>query len=210
MSEKRKVNLDDHEMPKFWYNIVADMPNKPEPVLNPGTGKPVTADDFAPVFCPSIIAQEVTAERTIEIPKEVRDILKMWRPSPLYRETHLEKLLDTPAHIYYKYEGVSPAGSHKPNPAVAQAYYNKLDGIKRIATETGAGQWGSSMCFAGSLFGLEVQVYMVKVSYEQKPYRRLMMETGGGKVCSAASSGSHPAGATGATGTAPLCRFREF
>ncbi len=182
MSEKRKVNLDDHEMPKFWYNIVADMPNKPEPVLNPGTGKPVTADDFAPVFCPSIIAQEVTAERTIEIPKEVRDILKMWRPSPLYRATHLEKLLDTPAHIYYKYEGVSPAGSHKPNTAVAQAYYNKLDGIKRIATETGAGQWGSSMCFAGSLFGLEVQVYMVKVSYEQKPYRRLMMETWGGKV----------------------------
>jgi tryptophan synthase beta chain len=182
MSEKRKVHLGDHEMPKYWYNIVADMPVPPPPVLNPGTGKPVTADDFAPVFCPSIIEQENTTERMVEIPREVRDILKMWRPSPLYRATHLERFLDTPAHIYYKYEGVSPAGSHKPNTAVAQAYYNKLDGIKRIATETGAGQWGSSMCFAGSLFDLEVQVYMVKVSYEQKPYRRLMMQTWGGKV----------------------------
>jgi tryptophan synthase beta chain len=150
MSDKRKVHLGDHEMPKFWYNIMADMPNPPAPVINPGTGKPASADDRAPVFCPSIIAQEMSTERLIEIPKEVRDVLKLWRPSPLYRAIHLEKLLDTPAHIYYKYEGVSPAGSHKPNTAVAQAYYNKLDGVKRIATETGAGQWGSSMCFAGA------------------------------------------------------------
>jgi len=182
MSDKRKVHLGDHEMPKFWYNIVADLRNPPAPVIHPGTGKPIGPEDLAPVFCPSIIAQEVTTERMVEIPKEVHDVLKMWRPSPLYRATHLEKLLDTPAHIYYKYEGVSPAGSHKPNTAVAQAFYNKTDGIKRIATETGAGQWGSSMCFAGSLFGLEVQVYMVKVSYDQKPYRRLMMQTWGGKV----------------------------
>jgi len=182
MSDKRKVHLGDHEMPKFWYNIVADMPNKPTPVINPGTGKPATPQDLSPVFCPSIIAQEVSSERYIEIPKEVRDVLKMWRPSPLFRASHLEKLLDTPAHIYYKYEGVSPAGSHKPNTAVPQAFYNKIDGIKRIATETGAGQWGSSMSFAGTLFDLEVKVYMVRVSYDQKPYRRMMMQTWGGTV----------------------------
>jgi tryptophan synthase beta chain len=188
MSDKRKVNLEDHEMPKFWYNIVADMPNKPYPVMHPGTGKPVGPADLAPLFPMAIIQQEVSSEREIEIPKEVRDILKMWRPAPLYRATHLEKLLDTPAHIYYKYEGVSPAGSHKPNTAVAQAFYNKAEGVKRIATETGAGQWGSALSFAGSLFGIEVKVYMVKVSYGQKPYRRLMMQTWGGTVVASPSS----------------------
>jgi tryptophan synthase beta chain len=188
MSDKRKVNLDDHEMPKFWYNIVADMPNKPYPVIHPGTGKPVGPADLAPLFPMALIQQEVSAEKQIEIPHEVRDLLKMWRPSPLYRAIHLEKLLDTPAHIYYKYEGVSPAGSHKPNTAVAQAFYNKAEGVKRIATETGAGQWGSSMCFAGALFGLEVKVYMVRVSYAQKPYRKLMMQTWGGKVVPSPSS----------------------
>ncbi|NLN62747.1 MAG: TrpB-like pyridoxal phosphate-dependent enzyme [Myxococcales bacterium] len=182
MSEKRKVCLEDHEMPKFWYNIVADMPNPPHPVLHPGTGKPVTPDDLTPLFPMGVIEQEVSAERHIEIPREVRDILKLWRPSPLFRARGLEKLLDTPAHIYFKNEGVSPAGSHKPNTAVPQAFYNKIAGVKRIATETGAGQWGSSMCFAGTLFGLEVKVYMVRVSYDQKPYRRMMMETWGGAV----------------------------
>jgi tryptophan synthase beta chain len=182
MSEKRKVHLDDHEMPKFWYNIVADMPNKPYPVLHPGTGKPVSPADLAPIFPMEILKQEMSAEKMIEIPKPVREILKMWRPSPLYRAIHLERLLDTPAHIYYKYEGVSPAGSHKPNTAIAQAFYNKEQGVKRIATETGAGQWGSALSFAGSLFGIEIKVYMVRVSYDQKPYRKLMMQTWGGTV----------------------------
>jgi len=188
MSEKRKVHLDDHEMPKFWYNIVADMPNKPYPVLHPGTGKPVGPADLAPLFPMAIIQQEVSAERMIEIPQPVRDILKMWRPSPLYRATHLEKLLDTPAHIYYKYEGVSPAGSHKPNTAVAQAFYNKAEGVKRIATETGAGQWGSALSFAGALFGIEIKVYMVRVSFDQKPYRKLMIQTWGANVVPSPSS----------------------
>ena len=187
MSEKRKVHLDDQDMPKSWYNIVADMPNAPHPVLHPATGKPIGPADLAPIFPMAVIQQEVSAEREIEIPKEVREILKMWRPAPLFRARHLEKALDTPAHIYYKYEGVSPAGSHKPNTAIPQAFYNKAEGVKRIATETGAGQWGSSMCFAGSLFRLEVKVYMVKVSYGQKPYRRMMMETWGGSVVASPS-----------------------
>jgi tryptophan synthase beta chain len=161
---------------------MADMPNKPKPPLHPGTKQPVGPDDLKPIFPMDLILQEVSTERWIDIPEEVLDIYSLWRPSPLYRAHRLEKALGTPAKIYYKYEGVSPAGSHKPNTSIPQAYYNKKAGIKRIATETGAGQWGSSMALAGKLFGLDVTVYMVKVSYGQKPYRRIMMETWGATV----------------------------
>ena len=163
-------------IPKTWYNIVADLPEPPAPALHPGTQKPLGPDDLAPIFPMSLIAQEVTAEREVEIPDPVRDVYKLWRPSPLIRAHRLEAALDTPAKIYFKYEGVSPAGSHKPNTAVAQAFYNKEAGITKLSTETGAGQWGSSLAFAGSLFGIEVKVYMVKVSFNQKPYRRALME----------------------------------
>jgi len=179
MSDQVKYVLGEDQMPKFWYNIVADMPNPPAAVLHPGTGQPVGPNDLAPLFPMAIIMQEVSAERDIEIPKPVRDVLRQWRPSPLYRARRLEKALDTPAKIYYKYEGVSPAGSHKPNTAVAQAFYNKEEGVKRLTTETGAGQWGSSLSMAGALFGLEVEVFMVRVSYDQKPYRRAFMEAFG-------------------------------
>src|SRR5213595_2559521 len=158
------------------------MPAPPAPYLNPQTLQPMGPADLAPIFPQAIIAQEVSAEPWIEIPDQVRELYKIWRPSPLYRADRLEKALDTPAHIYFKYEGVSPAGSHKPNTAVPQAYYNAKEGVKRLTTETGAGQWGSALAFAGALFGLEVTVYMVKVSYEQKPYRRAMMETWGATV----------------------------
>ncbi len=177
-----KIVLSDKEIPTKWYNIMADMPNLPKPPLHPATKQPVGPDDLTPIFPMALIEQEMTQERWIDIPEEVLDIYSLWRPAPLFRAHRLEKLLGTPAKIYYKYEGVSPAGSHKPNTAIPQAYYNKQAGIKRIATETGAGQWGTSMALAGKLFGLDVTVYMVKVSYGQKPYRRIMMETWGATV----------------------------
>ncbi|OGW50918.1 MAG: TrpB-like pyridoxal-phosphate dependent enzyme, partial [Nitrospirae bacterium GWC2_57_9] len=177
-----KILLSDKEIPTKWYNIIADMPNLPKPPLHPATKQPVGPQDLTPIFPMALIEQEMTQERWIEIPEEVLDIYTLWRPAPLFRAHRLEKALGTPAKIYYKYEGVSPAGSHKPNTAIPQAYYNKKAGIKRIATETGAGQWGSSMALAGKLFGLDVTVYMVKVSYGQKPYRRIMMETWGATV----------------------------
>jgi tryptophan synthase beta chain len=179
MSDTVKYTLDESRIPMVWYNIAADLPKPLSPVLHPGTGQPIGPDDLAPLFPMALIMQEVSAEREIEIPEPVREIYRQWRPSPLFRARRLEKALQTPAKIYYKYEGVSPAGSHKPNTAVAQAFYNKQEGVKRLSTETGAGQWGSSLAFAGALFGLEVQVFMVRVSYDQKPYRRALMETYG-------------------------------
>lgn len=182
MSDRVKYLLDEEDIPKSWYNIVADLPEPPPPVIHPGTGQPIGPEDLAPLFPMSLIMQEVSAEREIEIPEPVRDIYRQWRPSPLFRARRLEKALDTPARIYYKYEGVSPAGSHKPNTAVAQAFYNKEAGVKKIATETGAGQWGSALSIACSAFGLECEVYMVKVSAQQKPYRKALMETFGATV----------------------------
>jgi predicted alternative tryptophan synthase beta-subunit len=166
MNDKVKYLLDESDLPKFWYNIAADLPSPLPAVLHPGTLQPIGPDDLAPLFPMALIMQEVSIERDIEIPQPVRDIYRQWRPSPLYRARRLEKALDTPAKIYYKYEGVSPSGSHKPNTAVPQAFYNKVAGVKKISTETGAGQWGSSLAFAGALFGLEIQVFMVKVSYK--------------------------------------------
>jgi tryptophan synthase beta chain len=177
-----KFVLDESRIPRAYYNIAADLPVAPPPVLHPGTGQPIGPDDLAPLFPMALIGQVVSKDREIEIPEPVRQAYALYRPSPLYRAHRLEKALDTPAHIYYKYEGVSPAGSHKPNTAIAQAFYNKEQGVKRLATETGAGQWGSALALAGSLFGLEVKVYMVRVSYDQKPYRRIFMETYGAQV----------------------------
>jgi len=177
-----KIVLKDSEIPKTWYNIMADMPNPPQAVLHPGTGKPITPDDLAPLFPMPLIEQEVATQRFIPIPDEVRKIYALWRPSPLYRAKRLEEAVGTRSRIYYKYEGVSPAGSHKPNTSIPQAYYNKMAGRKRIATETGAGQWGSALALGASFFGLESKVYMVKVSYHQKPYRRMLMEVFGAKV----------------------------
>jgi tryptophan synthase beta chain len=174
-----KYILSEKDMPTQWYNIQADLPEPLPPPLHPGTGQPLGPADLAPLFPMELIMQEVSQERWIDIPEELQDIYRIWRPTPLIRAYRLEKLLDTPAKIFYKYEDVSPAGSHKPNTAVAQAYYNKKEGTKRIATETGAGQWGSALSMAGMYFGLEIKVYMVKVSYEGKPYRRVMMETWG-------------------------------
>lgn len=174
-----KILLTEAEMPQQWYNIQADLPVPLPPVINPGTKEPIGPDDLAPLFPMGLIMQEVSQDRYIDIPEEIQDVYKLWRPSPLIRAHRWEKALDTPAKIYYKLEGVSPPGSHKPNTAVAQAYYNKEEGIKRIATETGAGQWGCALAFACNLFDIELKVYMVKVSYEQKPYRRIMMETWG-------------------------------
>jgi len=182
MSEKKKFVLDEERIPRAWYNIVPDLPEPPAPPLNPATLQPAGPEDLAPIFPPSIISQEVSSERYIEIPEEVHEIYRIWRPSPLVRATGLEKALDTPAKIFFKHEGVSPAGSHKCNTAVAQAYYNREDGTKRLATETGAGQWGSALSMACSMFGLECMVYMVKVSYHQKPYRRSMMQLWGADV----------------------------
>jgi tryptophan synthase beta chain len=187
-----KIFLNESEMPKEWYNVLPDLPGGPTPVLHPGTLKPVTPDDLAPLFPMGLIEQEVSMERWIKIPDEVREIYALWRPTPLVRAHRLEQRLKTPAKIYYKWEGVSPPGSHKPNTAIAQAYYNKKEGIKRLATETGAGQWGSALCFAGKLLGLEIMVYMVRVSYDQKPYRRIMMETWGGKVVPSPSPLTEP------------------
>ena len=181
-----KILLDESEIPTHWYNVVADMPNPPHAVLGPD-GNPITPDALSAIFPEALIMQEVSAERWIEIPQQVREIYQLWRPSPLYRAHRLEQALGTPAKIYYKYEGVSPAGSHKPNTAVAQAYYNKQAGIKKLSTETGAGQWGSSLALVGKMFGLEVLVYMVKVSYHQKPFRRSMMHTWGANVIASPS-----------------------
>jgi tryptophan synthase beta chain len=185
--ETVKYLLTENQMPTHWYNIAADLPSQPPPPLHPGTHQPLGPGDLAPLFPMALILQEVSTEQRIEIPDQVREIYQQWRPTPLYRARRLEAALDTPAKIYYKYEGVSPAGSHKPNTAVAQAYYNKQEGVKRIATETGAGQWGSSMAFAGALFGIEVLVFMVKVSYNQKPYRRALMEAYGARVVASPS-----------------------
>jgi len=182
-----KFLLSESQIPTHWYNVVADLPAPPAPVLHPKTLKPVTPQDMLPLFPPGLLEQEMSSERWIKIPDEVREIYRLWRPSPLYRAHRLEKALKTPAHIYYKYEGVSPAGSHKPNTAVPQAYYNKLAGTRRIATETGAGQWGSSMALACQMFGLECTVYMVKVSFGQKPYRKSMMQLWGAKVLASPS-----------------------
>jgi tryptophan synthase beta chain len=180
MSEQR-IDLPTSELPDRWYNIAADLPRPLDPPLHPVTGQPLGPQDMAPLFPMGLLAQEMSTERWIEIPDEVRDIYRIWRPTPLFRARALEKALDTPAHIYYKYEGVSPAGSHKPNTSVAQAYYNKQEGIKRITTETGAGQWGAALAMACMHFGLECVVYQVRASYDHKPYRRIMMETWGAK-----------------------------
>jgi tryptophan synthase beta chain len=178
---RTRFMLDQDESVTSWYNVLADLPEPLPPVLHPGTKKPLTPDDLAPLFPLELIKQEVSTERWIEIPEEIQEIYKLWRPTALFRAHRLEKALGTPAKIFYKYEGTSPPGSHKPNTAVAQAYYNKKEGIKRMTTETGAGQWGSALSFGGACFGLEVKVYMVAISYRQKPYRRVMMETWGAK-----------------------------
>lgn len=178
----RKITLSEQEIPEQWYNIVADMPNKPLPPLHPGTKEPIGPEALAPLFPQELIKQEVSTEKWITIPDEVRNIYSLWRPTPMYRAYELEKALDTPAKIYYKYEGVSPAGSHKPNTAIPQAYYNRKEGVKRITTETGAGQWGSALSFACNLFNIECEVYMVKLSFEHKPYRKIMMNTWGANV----------------------------
>jgi tryptophan synthase beta chain len=188
MADTIKYLLSEDRMPTSWYNINADLPAPLAPPLHPVTGQPLGPADLAPLFPMALIIQEVSTERRIEIPEEVQKIYRQWRPTPLYRARRLEAALDTPAKIYYKYEGVSPAGSHKPNTAVAQAYYNKQEGVKRLVTETGAGQWGSSLAFAGALFGLEVEVYMVKVSFNQKPYRRALMEAYGARVVASPST----------------------
>jgi tryptophan synthase beta chain len=182
MSDQTRYLLDETDLPRFWYNINADMPVPPAPVLHPATKEPVTPDFLAVLFPMELILQEVSTERYIEIPEEVREIYKLYRPTPLQRARRLEKVLGTPAHIYYKYEGASPAGSHKPNTAIAQAYYNKAAGTQALTTETGAGQWGSALALACNFFDLDLEVYMVKVSYQQKPYRRVLMETYGAQV----------------------------
>jgi tryptophan synthase beta chain len=177
-----KYVLQESQMPRQWYNIIADLPAPPPPPLHPGTGQPVGPDDLAPLFPAALIAQEVSGDRHIAIPDDVLDIYRLWRPTPLFRARRLEKDLGTPARIYYKYEGGSPAGSHKPNTAVPQAYYNAAEGVTKLTTETGAGQWGSALSFAAALFGLELEVWMVRASYDQKPYRRMLMQTYGAMV----------------------------
>jgi tryptophan synthase beta chain len=187
MSDTIKYLLDETHIPKRWYNLMADLPSPPPPVLHPGTLRPIGPDDLAPLFPMALILQEVSTEREIDIPEPVRAIYRQWRPSPLLRARRLEQALQTPARIYYKYEGVSPAGSHKPNTALPQAFYNKEAGVARITTETGAGQWGSSLALAGSIFGIEIQVFMVRISYNQKPYRRAFMETFGARCIASPS-----------------------
>jgi tryptophan synthase beta chain len=193
VSEQLKYLLDEDHIPTAWYNIQADLPEPLPTILHPGTGQPIAPSDLAPLFPVALIEQEVSQERYIDIPEPVRDIYRQWRPSPLYRARRLEGALETPARIYYKYEGVSPVGSHKPNTAVAQAFYNREAGLKRLSTETGAGQWGSALAYAGNLFGLEIEVYMVKVSFQQKPYRKAMMEAFGAR-CVASPSEETQAG----------------
>src|SRR6188508_819719 len=180
--QQHKFQLDESEMPTRWYNVLHDLPTPPPPVLHPGTGQPVGPDDLAPLFPLALILQEVSQDQYVDIPEEVLDVYRLWRPSPLFRAHRLEKALGTPARIYYKYEGVSPAGSHKPNTAVPQAFYNAKAGIKKLATETGAGQWGTALAFACSQYDLECEVWQVRASYDQKPYRRTMIETFGGTV----------------------------
>src|SRR5215208_4008723 len=206
MGETVKFLLSEEEIPTSWVNLLADLPgDPPPPPLSPATGEPAGPDDLAAIFPMGLIEQEVSGEPEIEIPEEVRDIYRLWRPTPLFRAHRLERELDTPAHIYYKYEGVSPAGSHKPNSAIAQAYANKEAGVRRLSTETGAGQWGSALALACSLFGLECVVYMVGASYDQKPYRRAMMESWGATVIrspsdtteAGKSQASHPTGSLG-------------
>jgi tryptophan synthase beta chain len=187
MAERRFL-LNEQDIPTHWYNIAADLPTLPPPPLHPGTGQPVGPDDLSPLFPMALIAQEVSQERWIEVPDPVRAVYSMWRPTPMYRALGLEQALGTDCKIFYKYEGVSPAGSHKPNTAVPQAYYNQQEGVKRLATETGAGQWGSSLSYAAALFGLEVKVYMVRASYDAKPYRRSMIETWGASVVASPST----------------------
>ena len=182
MAELTKIQLDESEMPTSWYNIVPDLPSPPPPALHPGTLDPAGPDDFAPLFPMALIMQEVSQDRFIEIPEEVQEVYRLWRPSPLYRAHRLEKALGTPAKIYYKYEGVSPAGSHKPNTAVPQAFYNKAEGVRKLTTETGAGQWGTALAFACALFDLECEVWQVAASYRQKPDRKAMIQTFGGIV----------------------------
>ena len=211
MTEPTKYLLDESAIPAAWYNLQADLPSPPPAVLHPGTRQPVGPDDLAPLFPMALIGQEVSAEREIEIPLPVREAYRAWRPTPLYRARRLERALDTPARIYYKYEGVSPTGSHKPNTAVAQAFYNKEAGVARLATETGAGQWGSSLAYAAALFGLEVKVYMVRVSFDQKPYRKAMMETYGATCIASPSEETHAgrAGARRAPGQHRESRHRD-
>ncbi|MCA9973333.1 MAG: pyridoxal-phosphate dependent enzyme [Anaerolineales bacterium] len=182
MSESTKYILDESKLPQTWYNINADMPVPPAPVLHPQTLEPVTPDFLSVLFPMSLILQEISAEPQIEIPEPVREVYRLWRPTPLIRARRLEQVLDTPAHIYFKYEGTSPVGSHKPNTAVAQAFYNKEAGTRALTTETGAGQWGSALAMACNHFGIDLEVYMVKVSYGQKPYRRIVMESYGAQV----------------------------
>jgi tryptophan synthase beta chain len=189
--ERTKFILDEDRIPRAFYNIAADLPSPPPPPLHPGTGQPIGPQDLAPLFPMELIKQVVSTDREIEIPDPVRQAFALYRPSPLYRAHGLEKALDTPAHIYYKYEGVSPSGSHKPNTAIAQAFYAKQEGVTRFATETGAGQWGSALAFAGRLFGIDVKVYMVRASYDQKPYRRILMETYGAQVVASPSPDTH-------------------
>ena len=182
MTGRTKILLDESEIPQQWYNIVPDLPSPPPPPLHPGTLQPVGPEDLAPLFPMALIAQEVTADSRVAIPEEVLDVYRLWRPTPLYRAWRLEKALNTPARIYYKYEGVSPAGSHKPNTAVPQAYYNAAEGTRQLTTETGAGQWGSALAFASAQFGLDCEIWMVRASYDQKPYRRTLMQTWGATV----------------------------
>ncbi|HUB76544.1 MAG TPA: TrpB-like pyridoxal phosphate-dependent enzyme, partial [Solirubrobacteraceae bacterium] len=205
MSDEVKYVLAESEIPTHWVNLLPDLPGRAHPPLHPGTGQPVGPDDLAPLFPLELIMQEVSSEPEIPIPDEVRDVYRLWRPSPLYRARRLERALGTKAHLYYKYEGVSPAGSHKPNSAVAQAYFNKQAGVRKLVTETGAGQWGSALALACQFFGLECEVFMVGISYDQKPYRRAMMETWGATVhrspttLTQAGQGqqSHPTGSLG-------------
>jgi len=182
MNDQVRFILSEKDLPKRWYNINADMPVPPNPVLHPGTMEPVTPDFLSVLFPMELIMQEVSTDQYVDIPEEVREVYKLYRPTPLQRAVRLEKALGTPAHIYYKNESVSPVGSHKPNTAIPQAFYNKAAGTKALTTETGAGQWGSALAFAGKLFDIAVEVYMVKVSYQQKPYRRILMETYGAQV----------------------------
>jgi tryptophan synthase beta chain len=182
MGDETKILLAESEIPTHWTNLMPDLPGTPAPPLRPDTLEPAGPDDLSPIFPMGLIAQEVSAEAEVEIPDEVREIYKLWRPTPVLRARRLEHELDTPAHLYYKYEGTSPAGSHKPNTAIPQAFYNKQEGVKRLATETGAGQWGSALALACRLMGMECVVFMVGSSYDQKPYRRSMMETWGATV----------------------------
>ena len=191
MSDQTRFNLNESDLPRTWYNINADLPVPPAPVLNPQTLEPITPDFLAVLFPMDLILQEVSAERYIDIPEEVREIYKLYRPTPLVRARRLEKLLDTPAHIYYKYEGASPAGSHKPNTAIPQAFYNKISGTRAMTTETGAGQWGTALALACSFFDIDLEVYMVKISYQQKPYRRILMETYGAQVFASPTDRTH-------------------